>query len=77
MPNLLKKVVGQAQPSQGCSGFELPMEVIGNVPELDHLRHANNISASDAHIKMGFGMVLHGTMFGMAGTRRGKEGLSA
>jgi hypothetical protein len=37
--HLLKKVIRQRKPLQGGAGFELPMELIRDMAQLDHLRH--------------------------------------
>jgi hypothetical protein len=43
--NLLEEIVREREPLESRTGLELPMELIGDMAQLDHLRHAITMSA--------------------------------
>lgn len=47
----MEQVVGERETCQGRSRFELSVQIIRDVAELDHLWHVQNISACDSHVK--------------------------
>jgi len=44
-PDLSQEIVGQGQAFEGRTGFQLAVQIVRNVSELDHLGHVTRIAA--------------------------------
>ena len=48
--NLLEKILRQRESLQGGTGFQLPVKLIGDMAQLNHLRHVTTIDACASHV---------------------------
>ncbi len=53
-PDLSKEIIGERHPFEGSSGLQFAVKCVGDVSNLDHLRHVYNIHLCEENVNMLF-----------------------